>query len=115
LPNILDGIYKFVLKNNIGILDLDIASTLVGEKERITANWAFDNGLEAGWSTETLPLSENLYIPLQGHHEIMGLLIYRSPDKRMLTKEERNLIDNVCQQLSNYLEKSLGNEKKSAV
>ena len=94
---------------------MDIASPLVGNKERLIAFWAFQNGHEAGWSTDTLPLSENLYIPLKGPHEIMGLLIYRSPDKRSLTKDERNLIDNVCQQLSNFLEKSFGVEKNPLV
>lgn len=115
LPKVVDGMYKFVIKNNNGILDIDNTFTLVGNKERITAFWAFENGREAGWSTETLPLSENLYIPLKGPHEIMGLLIYRSPDERMLTKEERNLIYNLCQQLSNYLENALVVEKKSTI
>lgn len=110
LPKVVDGMYKFVIKNNNGNLDMDNVSALVGDKERTIAFWAFKNGREAGWSTETLPLSENLYIPLKGPHEIMGLLIYKSPDERMLTKEERNLIYNFCQQFSNYLEKSLAKD-----
>lgn len=111
LPKLLDGIYKFVIKNNTGTLDMDMVSTWVGSKESVTALWAFQNGHEAGWSTETLPLSENLYIPLKGSREIMGILIFKSSDKRMLTKEERNLIANVCQQLSNHLEKSFETKK----
>jgi len=103
LPKVVHGKYKFIIKNKNGFLDMDHTTMLVGEKECITASWAFANGLDAGWSTETLPLSENLYIPLKGPHEIMGILIYSPPDKRMLTKEERNLIYNLCQQLSNYL------------
>jgi two-component system sensor histidine kinase KdpD len=101
-----EGTYKFAIKNDKGTLDIDSPATLIENKERVTALWAFENNHEAGWSTDTLPFSENLYIPLKGPHEVMGLLIYKSPAKRMLTIEERNLIYSMCQQISNYLEKS---------
>lgn len=102
LPKIVDGQYKIVIKNNKGTLDMGNAS----DKERTAALWAFENGYEAGWSTETLPFSENLYIPLKGEQGVFGLLVYKSPDKRMLAREERNLIDDLCRQLANHLEKS---------
>lgn len=111
LPGIVEGEYKFVVKNDKGTLDMD---ALVENKERVTAHWAFENGHEAGWSTDTLPFSESLYIPLKGPHEVMGLLVYRSKDKRMLTMEERNLIYAACQQVANYLEKTFAMEKLSS-
>lgn len=106
LPKVVNGTYKLVIKNNEGSLDMDVISATIGSKESITALWAFDNGHEAGWSTDILPMSDNLYIPLKGPHEIMGLLIYRPLDKNALTLEDRDVLHNVCQQLSAYLEKS---------
>ena len=111
LPNIVDGVYKFVVKNDKGTLDMDNASTLIGNTERVTALWAFENDREAGWSTDTLPFSESLYIPLKGTHEVLGLLIYTSPDKHTLTIEERNLMYSMCQQVSSYLEKTFAMDK----
>lgn len=108
LPKLLDGRYKFVVKKSNGLLDTEIISALVGNKESMTASWAFQNSHKAGWSTDTLPLSENLFIPLRGEHETMGLLIYKSPSgKSSLTKEEQSLLDNVCRQFAGYLEKAV--------
>jgi two-component system, OmpR family, sensor histidine kinase KdpD len=106
LPKVVDGMYKFFIKNSEGGLDMDNISALVGNKESMTAQWVFENGHEAGWSTERLSLSENLYLPLKGGHGIIGLLIFRPHDNRLLTLEERNLIYHLCHQLTNYLENS---------
>lgn len=106
LPGLVEGSYKFVIKNKEGTLDLNHITALTSDKERIAALWAFENGRKTGWSTDALPLSENLYIPLIGPQEKMGLLIYHPPTQRILTVEERNLIDNVCHRLSIHLEKS---------
>ncbi|HEV8051690.1 MAG TPA: DUF4118 domain-containing protein, partial [Parachlamydiaceae bacterium] len=80
LPKVVQGAYQFVIKNDKGKLDMDKGSLLMGNKERVAAHWAFENRREAGWSTDTLPFSENLYIPLNGTHEIMGLLVYTPID-----------------------------------
>lgn len=105
LPTVVNGTFKLIVKNKNGTLDTDNIALLPGDKERLTALSAFTNSREAGWSTETLPLSDNLYLPIKGSRETMGLLIYRSPDKRILTKEEKHLLYHLCQQLGNYLEK----------
>lgn len=103
LPKVVIGTYKFVIKNDKGTLELE---KLIEPKEHTVAVWAFQNNREAGWSTETLSFAENLYIPLKAFQETMGILIYTPHDKQILTLEEKNLIYNLCHQLSNFLERS---------
>lgn len=78
---------------------------LGNEKEKAAANWVFQNGKEAGWSTITLPAAQNLYIPLKGYHEIVGVLAYHPNTDRALTIEEKNFLHTVGQQLANRLER----------
>lgn len=107
MPKILDATYKFVIKTN-GLFKLDEISLLSDTKEFNTALWAFENGRQAGWSTETLPFSENLYIPLKGSDETFGLLIFRTSDKHPLTVDEQRLLDTLCTKVARYLEKRSG-------
>ncbi len=112
LSKLLDGSCEFAIKQiDNGILLDDSLKLVTSEKEKSAAIWAFENGKEAGWSTDTLPSVQNLYLPLKGLHEVMGLLIYKPLTKRMITVEERNFLYTVCQQLSNYLERSFTIEK----
>lgn len=105
LPKVLEGTYNFAFKNKEGGIDLDAVPALVADnKERMTALWAFDNAQEAGWSTDTMPLSQYLYIPLKKHHEVLGVLIYGPQGKRLLSLEDRNLLYNMSRQLTNAFE-----------
>jgi len=104
MPKFLDGTYKFVVKTD-STLKLDGIPLLSDTKELNTALWAFENGQKAGWSTETLPFSENLYIPLKVSDETFGLLIYRASDKRPLTVDEQRLLDTLCKEVAKCIEK----------
>ena len=67
----------------------------------------FENGKEAGWSTPTLPLSQNLYIPLKGVKKVVGIIVYRPKNpNRLLTLEEKNFLYVVGQELANYIVRS---------
>lgn len=89
-------------------LNIDESSPLLdNEKERATATWVFENGKEAGWSTDTLPSMANLYMPLKSFNDVMGLLVYRPKGNRLLTFEEKNFLQTVCQQLGGYLHRYL--------
>lgn len=108
---ILQGKVAFAIKNMEGEIDLEGIGLITNNKEQNAALWSFANGKEAGWSTNTLPLAENLYIPLKGYNQITGLLIYRPLKKQPLTTEEKNFVYTVCQQLSDYLVRSFVREK----
>ncbi len=107
------GSFEIVEKKANGELNFNPESTLLtSEKEKNAAIWAFENEKEAGWSTDSLPASQNLYIPLMGFHEADGLLIYQPVGDRPLTPEQTNFLYTVCQQLATYLERSLTEEKE---
>lgn len=116
LGSLLDGTFQIVVKGNAGELDVENSFLLTDEKERAAAIWVFDNGKEAGWSTATLPLTRNLFIPLMGYHETVGVIVYK-PNKanKILSTEARNFLYTVGQQLGNYLERSFASERARTV
>lgn len=111
LEKIIDGNFEIVIKRPDGSLMTNNSFLLPDEKEKSVATWVFDNGKEAGWSTTTLPSSKNLYLPLKGYHEVVGVLIYRPKMNRILTNEQKNFLYTVGQQLAIYLEKTFTEEK----
>jgi two-component system sensor histidine kinase KdpD len=113
LEKVLDGKIEFVLKELDNGLQLEKPSQLVnGEKEKNAAIWVFEHGNEAGWSTPTLPSVKNLYVPLKGFQEIVGIAVYHPNTDRNLSNEQKNFLSTVCQQLANFLERTFASEKK---
>jgi len=112
LNKLFDGSFEIIIKIINNGLPLDKpASLLTNEKEINAAIWVFENRKEAGWSTDTLPMSQNLYIPLRGFHEAVGVLVYHPKNKKPLTPEEKNFLYTVCQQLANYMERTFNEER----
>jgi len=59
--------------------------------------WTYDHGQAAGLSTDTLPGSKILYLPLQAPMRIRGVLAVEPKDKRwLLIPEQRRLLDTFC-------------------
>lgn len=112
LGTILKGTCEILVKGPDNELIIPPNAILINnEKEKNAALWVFENEKEAGWSTSTLPLSENLYIPLKGYNEAVGVLIYHPKINQNLSIEEENFLYTVGQQLANYLERSLNEER----
>lgn len=112
LSSALGGQCEIMIKDMNNGLTFDEATFLSkNEKEKAAINWVFQNGKEAGWSTSTLPFAKNLYIPLKGLHEIVGVLAYQPAVEKELTIEEKNFIYTVSHQLANYLERSFSEER----
>lgn len=113
LGKLLNGQFEILIKKFDGSLSLEEeGSVLVSEaKEKGVATWSFENGKEAGWSTSTLPMAKNLYIPLKGSHEIVGIVVFRPNTYRLLTTEQKNFLYTVGQQLANFLERTLSEER----
>lgn len=113
LSTLLEGKCEIILKSVDGGLNLDNAPAyLKDEKEIAVATWVFNNGKEAGWSTNTLSSVHNFYIPLKGFKEIVGLLCYQpnSPNK-VLSIEDVNLLYTVARQLANYVERTISEDR----
>lgn len=112
LSKILNGTIEIVIKiPDNGITFEDSSVLLSNDNEKNICLWVFNNGKEAGWSTRTLPSSPNLYIPLKGYKEIVGVLVYNPNENRTLSNDEKNFLYTVGQQLSYYLERSFAEER----
>lgn len=113
LGTILQGSCGISIKKENGTLGFEGASDLVdNEKEQAVANWVFEHGQEAGWSTITLPSVRNLYIPLKGFKEVVGVLVFRPSMDKPLLPEENNFLYTVAQQLANFLERRFSEERE---
>lgn len=70
------------------------------------AQWAFDHGQAAGFSTDTLPGSPILYLPLKAPMRLRGILAVelRTPE-RLLLPEQRRLLDTFASLLAIGIER----------
>ena len=101
-----------ITEMNKGLIFDESLQIFKNEKEKAAANWVFLNNKEAGWSTSTLPFAKNLYIPLKGLKEIVGVLTYQPKAEKELSLEEKNFLYTVAHQLANYLERSFSEERE---
>jgi two-component system, OmpR family, sensor histidine kinase KdpD len=70
------------------------------------AQWAFDRGQPAGFSTDTLPGTEVLYIPLRAPSRARGVLAVKAHNRRLLRiPEQRQLLDTFAALIAIALER----------
>jgi two-component system sensor histidine kinase KdpD len=70
------------------------------------AQWAFDKGQPAGFSTDTLPGTEALYIPLRAPIRSRGVLAVKAHNRRLLRiPEQRQLLDTFAALIAIALER----------
>jgi two-component system sensor histidine kinase KdpD len=81
-----------------GTLDLS-------EKEMSVATWAFRNAKPAGCTTDTLPSADALYLPLVTPSDCIGVVGLRLKDRRELTLQQRNLLENFIGQIALVLDR----------
>lgn len=114
LGKLFPGSFEVLIKQMDNSLALEHPLPLLSdEKEKNAALWVFENAKEAGWSTDTLPSVQNLYIPLKGYNEMVGVLIYRPKKLKDLSIEEKNFFYTVGHQLANYLERQFTEKRTS--
>lgn len=90
---------------------LPIRQWYADDKEWAVAQWAFEHGRPAGWSTDTLHSAAGMYIPLIGIAETVGILAYHPRAARRLVQEEDNLLATVARQLAISMERELLQER----
>lgn len=78
---------------------------VVSEKELGVARWSFDNGRAAGRSTDTLPESAALYLPLRTARGVVGVMGLRLRDARALLLTERELLETCATQVAAVIER----------
>lgn len=70
------------------------------------AQWAFDHGRPAGFSTDTLPGTDILYIPLRAPTRARGVLAVKANNRRLLRiPEQRQLLDTFAALIAIALER----------
>lgn len=114
LENMFPGKFEILTKSpdNQLILDSQL-SLLKEEKEKAAAEWVFHKGKVGGWSTDTLPSAAGLYFPIKFSKSTVGVLAYFPKGNRLLSMEEMNFIQTVSQQIGNFLERYIFEERGS--
>ncbi|MDR3624180.1 MAG: ATP-binding protein [Chlamydiales bacterium] len=110
LERILDGHIEIITKKK-NLLEFKETSLAKDKKEQGSVYWVFKSKREAGVSTSTLPLAKNLYLPLIGFSDIMGVLAFHSNSKKKIDIEEKNFLYTVCKQFAIYLERECAEEQ----
>lgn len=65
----------------------------LSEKELATAQWAFDHAKAAGRFTDTLPMADAMYLPLQGSRGVLGVLGLRWNQTSPPTLEQESMLE----------------------
>lgn len=69
------------------------------EKDFAVAQWVFDNGKSAGWSTQTLSESTYLCLPMKGNSGAVGVFMFYPRKKQTtLSIEQKNFLETVIAQ-----------------
>ncbi len=74
----------------------DTVTYLLNERELAVAAWVFDHGRWAGLTTETLPASLGLYVPLTTARGTFGVLGLHPADRPRLTRPDQKHLLEVC-------------------
>lgn len=78
----------------------------IDEKEHAVAQWSYQNGKVAGWSTDTLPSSAVLALCLKWGDRKFGALVYRPASGRRLSPEQNDLLFALANQIAVALGKN---------
>jgi len=73
-------------------------------RDRSAADWAWNHGEAAGWSTATLPTSSWLFLPLRTARGTQGVLGVAFDDKAM-SPEQRSLLNALADQVAVVLDR----------
>lgn len=75
--------------------------------ERTAAQWVFENGKWAGWSTDTLPACKAIYLPLLASGKSLGVLALRPRGAtNPLEPDQRHMLETFATQLAIALERT---------
>jgi len=107
----------------LDVLDCDMAVLLPDEEERLqpigdsgksfdiefpVASWAFQHGEPAGFSTETLPASCGLYVPLLSSRGAVGVLAIQPHDRqKALETQQMELLSSLANQSALAMERAI--------
>ena len=85
--------------------DTPLAGIAVNDREKGVAEWALAHGEAAGRTTNTLPQSAGLHLPIRTPSEVKGILSAFVPLNRLVGMEERQMLETFCSQLAVVIER----------
>ena len=97
-----------VFNANTALLLPDAMGKLAGgfsEKELAAAQWAFDHATPTGRFTDTLPMTEAMYLPLQTTTAKLGVLRVNWRQTTLPTLDQRNLLDQFLRHIALVLDR----------
>lgn len=75
-------------------------------RDRGAAEWAWEKGEPAGWSSATLPSASWLFLPMKGAERRHGVLGVRFGERQYITTDERRLLDSLLDQVAVAIERT---------
>ena len=111
---ILNAQFSVLLINETGdlkIIESMKSNFILSDQEMAVAKYSFSNNKPAGWSTDTLPSAESMFLPLRGSASTVGVLAFRPKTNTKLVPEESNFLNTVARQLAIGIERELLNEQ----
>jgi two-component system sensor histidine kinase KdpD len=75
------------------------------------AKYVYEKRKPGGWSTDTLPSADSLYLPLVGTSDIVGVLVFNPGSKTRLLPEDMEFLLIVTRQLAIGIEREILNDK----
>lgn len=107
LEEIFDGQFAILGKDRYNRIIFDSSIPFLAQiNEQSVAEWVFHNGKIAGWSTDTLPLSKGIYVPIKFGESTEGLLVFfPTQPKRPLSSEDKIFLQTIARRLGMYMGK----------
>ncbi len=90
----------------------EIDKKYISEEEKAVVSWVIRNKKRAGASTDTLPGSKAMYIPLIGQNNVMVVIGIVMRENESIDSSEKSLLEAMLSQISFAIEKYLLNESK---
>ncbi len=89
----------------------DFGKLVLTENDHAVAAWSYAHGRKAGWSTDTLPLSQVLCLALKSGEVKFGVLILKPKIDKKLNPEQENLLISIANQIGIVLAKQKYDEE----
>ncbi|WP_291651849.1 sensor histidine kinase KdpD [Clostridium sp.] len=90
----------------------EIDREYISEDEKAVVSWVIKNRKRAGVSTDTLPGSKAMYIPLSGQNSVMVVIGIVMRENENIDSGEKSLLEAMLNQISFAIEKYILNESK---
>ena len=88
-----------------GLVAYPFGTLALPSKEASVAGWAFRNAKPAGWTTDTLPASEALFLPLITPAGCLGVVGLKSAGRHEFTLAQRTLLESFIRQIALVLDR----------